>query len=236
MNRRSILIVAALGILAATGAVAAGSEPLRFDAQSFGGPNSSAPAQLWRPAGAGPFPAVLVLHGCGGIWDNQRSWAARLASWGYAAVVLDSFRPRNVRSTCNFGGNPVPRLRAQDAFNEIRDRHVDPDRQERRLVLGRAVRENGRGAGRHAACPGDQGLSRRRARLRRRRLAAFQQGSPDRRKSRSRRRFLCPDPGFPLGAAEGELITPLGAYELLGFGPNPLTKLAFDCLGLNASG
>jgi dienelactone hydrolase len=117
MNRQSTSLVATLGILAATSAVAAGNEPLRFDAQSFGGPNSSAPAQLWRPAGAGPFPAVLVLHGCGGIWDNQRSWASRLASWGYAAIVLDSFRPRNVKSTCNLGGNPVPRLRAQDAFN-----------------------------------------------------------------------------------------------------------------------
>src|SRR5262249_10273185 len=74
--------------------------PLTYDAKSVGGPNGSAPLQLWLPPGNGPFPAVLVMHGCGGIRDNHRSWAGRLVGWGYAAVIVDSFGPRNQRRVC----------------------------------------------------------------------------------------------------------------------------------------
>lgn len=41
--------------------------PLTYDEKSVGGPNSGAPLELWQPAGAGPFPAVLVMRGCNGV-------------------------------------------------------------------------------------------------------------------------------------------------------------------------
>ena len=41
--------------------------PLTYDAKSVGKPNSGAPMELWLPPGTGPFPAVVVIHGCGGI-------------------------------------------------------------------------------------------------------------------------------------------------------------------------
>ena len=44
--------------------------PLTYDEKSVGGPNSSAPLQLWLPPGNGPFPAVLVMHSCSGITDS----------------------------------------------------------------------------------------------------------------------------------------------------------------------
>jgi dienelactone hydrolase len=91
--------------------------PLAYDAKSVGGPNSSAPLQLWLPPGNGPFPAVLVLHGCGGILDNHRTWAGRLVGWGYAAVIVDSFGPRNQRNICE-SLNLIPiEVRGQDAHN-----------------------------------------------------------------------------------------------------------------------
>jgi dienelactone hydrolase len=91
--------------------------PLKYDATSVGGPNSSAPLQLWLPPGNGPFPAVLVMHGCGGINDSHRSWAGRLVGWGYAAVIVDSFRPRNIRRICeSVDLFPTP-VRALDAHN-----------------------------------------------------------------------------------------------------------------------
>jgi hypothetical protein len=40
------------------------------------------PVYLARPAGAGPFPAVVVLHGCSGFSNVAVTWADRLASWG----------------------------------------------------------------------------------------------------------------------------------------------------------
>jgi dienelactone hydrolase len=91
--------------------------PLTYDAKSVGKPNSGAALELWLPPGTGPFPAVLVMHGCGGINANHRGWAGRLTEWGYAAAILDSFGPRNTRHTCQVGNDPRPNLRAQDAFN-----------------------------------------------------------------------------------------------------------------------
>src|ERR1700689_4665123 len=50
-------------------------------------------AVLSLPDGKGPFPAVIVLHGCDGIRAQETGWASRLNSWGYAALVVDSFKP-----------------------------------------------------------------------------------------------------------------------------------------------
>ncbi|MBI2736868.1 MAG: dienelactone hydrolase family protein [Rhodospirillales bacterium] len=91
--------------------------PLTYDAKSVGGPNSSARLQLYLPPGNGPFPAVLVMHSCSGITDNTRTWATRLVGWGYAAVIVDSFGPRNQRSVCDSVDSIPTRVRAQDAHN-----------------------------------------------------------------------------------------------------------------------
>jgi len=112
---------------AAASALAAEPLPLTFDAKSAGGPDSGSPLQIWRPAGKGPFPAMLILHGCGGVYDNTRTWASRLASWGYLGVIVDSLRPRNIKSVCNVGGTPTPKLRAQDAFNAVAYLRTLPD-------------------------------------------------------------------------------------------------------------
>ena len=92
--------------------------PLKYDAKSVGGPDSGAPLQLWLPPGNGPFPAVLVMHGCGGINDSHRSWAGRLVGWGYAAVIVDSFGPRNQRRVCESVETPSRLIvRGLDAHN-----------------------------------------------------------------------------------------------------------------------
>jgi dienelactone hydrolase len=91
--------------------------PLTYDAKSVGGPNSGAPLRLYLPPGDGPFPAVLVMHGCGGINDNHRSWAGRLVGWGYAAVIVDSFGPRNQRRICDSLDLIPVDLRGLDAHN-----------------------------------------------------------------------------------------------------------------------
>ncbi len=55
---------------------------------------------LARPFGKGPFPAVVLLHGCGGFGPRETRWADRLRVWGYVALAVDSFTPRN-RTGCN---------------------------------------------------------------------------------------------------------------------------------------
>ncbi len=89
---------------------------LTFDDSVIGAPGSGQRAELFKPAGAGPFPVVLVLHGCNGVSPNIRRWARRVTDWGYAALVVDSFKPRGIENVCGTPGVVSPRLRAADAF------------------------------------------------------------------------------------------------------------------------
>jgi dienelactone hydrolase len=79
---------------------------------------------LAKPAGAGPFPAVVAMHGCAGLWRRsgeisarESDWSARLVAAGYAVLLPDSFRPRGLNALCNERGRSLtPRGRAQDAL------------------------------------------------------------------------------------------------------------------------
>jgi dienelactone hydrolase len=55
---------------------------------------------LQKPDGAGPFPAVVLLHTCGGLQQHVLEWSVRFRDHGYVAVVLDSFTPRGEKSVC----------------------------------------------------------------------------------------------------------------------------------------
>ena len=48
-------------------------------------------------------PAIVLMHGCGGMVDTRgelvarhRDWAERFARWGFVALTLDSFGPRGI--------------------------------------------------------------------------------------------------------------------------------------------
>lgn len=56
--------------------------------------------RLSRPQGAGPFPAVVLMHSCFGIRPHQDRWASDIADWGYVALQVDSFGPRGIVETC----------------------------------------------------------------------------------------------------------------------------------------
>ena len=56
---------------------------------------------LSRPRGGGPFPAVVLLHGCEGMRSSVKElWPKRLVSWGYVVLVVDSFTTRNITDAC----------------------------------------------------------------------------------------------------------------------------------------
>lgn len=63
-------------------------------------PVAPIPAELKLPPGKGPFPVVIVLHGCAGLGASQWIWARRLNGWGYAALIPDSMTPRGVKRVC----------------------------------------------------------------------------------------------------------------------------------------
>ena len=49
---------------------------------------------LYRPEGDGPFPTVVMLHGCGGVRRKDRWWAEAFREQGYVALVVDSLSGR----------------------------------------------------------------------------------------------------------------------------------------------
>src|SRR5919109_4615213 len=68
-----------------------------------------------RPDGAGPFPAVVWLHGCGGVTPGARhleDWTRRLTRMGYVVAIPDSFTDRGYpRGVCGYGGQVGPETR-----------------------------------------------------------------------------------------------------------------------------
>jgi dienelactone hydrolase len=55
-------------------------------------------AGLYKPEGVGPFPAVVLMHGCGGLQASvrvaMRKYAEYFVDHGFVALSLDSFGPR----------------------------------------------------------------------------------------------------------------------------------------------
>jgi dienelactone hydrolase len=88
---------AALAGLMIVGAPASADELVKFTSAGRGDPIQG---YLTRPKGAGPFPAVALLHSCLGLPANRRSIADALAAWGYVALFVDDFATRGLKETC----------------------------------------------------------------------------------------------------------------------------------------
>ena len=122
MYRRMRTALVLLLLLAALPAYA----QVRIDETTVGGPRSGKPVELYLPQTA-PAAAVIVLHGCDGVGPHYREWAARLAEWGYAALLIDSFNPRGFIQVCNHGRLVPAELQAADAFAGAAYLRVRPD-------------------------------------------------------------------------------------------------------------
>jgi len=73
---------------------------------------------LTRPPGEGPFPAIVVLHGCTGLFPSVRkTWSERLSSWGYVVLFVDSFSTRGIHETCDRRGLLADRV--YDAYGAL---------------------------------------------------------------------------------------------------------------------
>jgi len=79
------------------------SQTLQLDAFLRGiktGPEVLLGGELRLPLGTtGPVPAVILVHGSGGIGSGPDMWAHILNEAGIAAFILDSFSGRNIVST-----------------------------------------------------------------------------------------------------------------------------------------
>jgi dienelactone hydrolase len=106
-------------------------EEIRFPSLDRGqtdGAPVQLPGFLFRPALDGPRPAVVMMHGCGGLINTRGSmnareadYAARLAKAGYVVLVVDSFTPRGVRNMCAPASyrSEVALARPKDAYGAL---------------------------------------------------------------------------------------------------------------------
>jgi dienelactone hydrolase len=108
----------AIGALAITGPLRA-LDRISFPSQD----GTQVTGWLQKPDGNGPFPAVVALHGCSGLWTkgalNARhaDWGDRLQAAGFVVLFPDSLRSRGLESLCNSRDREItPKGRAQDAF------------------------------------------------------------------------------------------------------------------------
>jgi dienelactone hydrolase len=127
MRQHCSALIASLLLLAALSARAAYDvEWIELPAlKPFNGEPVELSALQFRPQGAGPFPAVVLLHGCSGMYtpsgyvtNSYRRWAELLSEDGYVALLVDSFGPRGHRSICELQKRPIleSRERVEDAY------------------------------------------------------------------------------------------------------------------------
>jgi dienelactone hydrolase len=97
-------------------------------------------AYLIRPMGQGPFPAVIMLHGCGGLGysgtasSKYSSWTKELNEMGLAVLMVDSAGSRKLGPTCGKGKERIRmyRERPRDAYGalaylQLQD-YIQPDK------------------------------------------------------------------------------------------------------------
>jgi dienelactone hydrolase len=71
------------------------------------GPGEPIRGYLSKPRGAGPFPAVVLLHTCLGLPAERASIGERIAAWGYVALFVDDFSTRGLKETCAVDFKPA---------------------------------------------------------------------------------------------------------------------------------
>ena len=111
--RTMLALIALFAVCTAAGGVVA-QEKVQF--ASLDGKDGAAPTQLdgylFKPNKPGSYPAVVFLHGCGGlisgashkIMSREVDWAAKLNAAGVAVLMVDSFAPRGSGEMCSRAG------------------------------------------------------------------------------------------------------------------------------------
>jgi len=88
----------------------------------------SIPVEVLKPAGEGPFAAVVILHDCSGLGPRSsgspKRWAKVLVDDGYVVVIPDSFSTRGFPSgVCTDPSSRRaevrPVVRARDAYEAL---------------------------------------------------------------------------------------------------------------------
>lgn len=112
MTKSSLVAALALVVLVTVGC----TRPISFESATPKDPDR-VEARLSKPDGAGPFPALVLLHGCQGVSPQVKDWASWLADRGYVAFVVDSFGPRHEPADCK-ADDEKPGAPATERFDD----------------------------------------------------------------------------------------------------------------------
>jgi dienelactone hydrolase len=129
----ALVILVAVFICSGAGVRGAEAQELvRFPSLEDNGegqPGTMLDGYLFRPDGAGPFPAIVGLHGCSGMFARgtstissiYRAWAAELTRQGFAFLLVDSLGSRRHGQMCSVDGFDLNifRRRPRDAFGGL---------------------------------------------------------------------------------------------------------------------
>lgn len=97
-------------------------------------PGDRIQGDLAKPDGAGPFPAVVGLHGCAGMHDTTKQRLAdELVAWGYVVLLVDSYATRRgIDHACTSSAFATFVRRRPDAYGALAflagQTFVDPQR------------------------------------------------------------------------------------------------------------
>ena len=142
LNRIALVFSVVLALSSAAGAQEKVSFP-STDGDLKGGTPTTISGYLYKPAGSGPFAAVVSIHGCDGATNEKGevrplygTWGEILSQRGYLFLLIDSFQPRGYGSLCAvqpvFSRPVLPNretpMDAYGAMNYLRSRSdVRPD-------------------------------------------------------------------------------------------------------------
>lgn len=73
----------------------------------------------YAPDGKGPFPAVVIMHSGLGVLKREHHMARKLTTWGYAALIVDTYGSRSITGTRSIGYEQAARLQLGDADGAI---------------------------------------------------------------------------------------------------------------------
>jgi dienelactone hydrolase len=115
------------GLLTLWSATAAAQELVHFRSLEPSAPLLD--GYLFRPAGVGRHPALVFLHGCGGLISRsterintrEADWAARFNADGYVVLMVDSLGPRHHGDMCSVHGFDIQlyHQRPKDAYGAL---------------------------------------------------------------------------------------------------------------------
>ena len=122
---RAILLIPVFLVFSLITSIAAANSGQEVLFKSFDAAETPIRGEMFRVPGNDPRPAIIMMHGCSGLYTksgkirtNSAAWINRFVKWGYVVLAVDGFTPRGFRTMCSKRKRPLHALddRPFDAY------------------------------------------------------------------------------------------------------------------------